>query len=186
MIITGITSGADYKCLVSSVNSRIWLARHGTLQLTLTNDALASTATMSAGEVLYPFKGIKQSVTPSSEFVKGTLNPGFMHKVPFHVYDVSSAQKLNLVQMCMGKVNVIVENANSNSVGDSVFEVFGYHVGLEVNTMTRLNRDSETRGSYAIELSTPEDEGSECGLPISLLSTDYSTTLALIEGLETV
>ena len=77
----------------------------------------------------------------------------------------------------------VVENKNAVGNGDSVFEVFGLNVGMEVNSMVRINADQETGGAFTIGLQTPEAEGKEPKMPQSWFQTDYPSTLALVNAL---
>ena len=84
-----------------------------------------------------------------------------------------------------GKMVAIIEHPNAVGNDNAVFEIFGGGVGMEMATLTRISRDQEGQGSYALQLSTSDNEGQEATLALSFLATDYPTTLALLEGYET-
>ena len=185
-----LTIGATYDCddpLQPGVNPRLILMNLDDILLVtydVGNDRLITDISIKTGVLAaYAFDGFRQSLNPSVEFVPQTLSIGYRHTVEFQVFDISSTQKLNLEKMALGKIVAVVENKNSPGNVDSVFEVFGLGTGMEVQTMTRINRDLETAGSWSIVLSTPDNEGQEATLPISWFDTDYATTLALVDAL---
>jgi hypothetical protein len=92
---------------------------------------------------------------------------------------------LNLEKMALGKMVAVVENVNAAGNADSVFEMFGQGVGMEVVALTRLSRDADTMGAFAITLQTPDNQGKESKLPLSFWDTDYATTKAKVVALET-
>ena len=79
----------------------------------------------------------------------------------------------------------MVEKVNAPGNGDSVFELFGAGAGMEMLTLTRLNRDQETGGTYSVVLKTSDESGKEPKLPLSFFDTDYATTLTKIITYET-
>ena len=188
-VCSGIAAGATYSCdspIQPGVNPRIWLANKDDITgFTYgSNTSLVTGITMASTKTFYVYQGFRQSVEPSVEFVPGALAIGYDHILNFSVFDISSTQKVNLQKMALNKIVAIVENANATGNGDSVFEIFGAGNGLEVTALTRLSRDADTMGSFSITLKTSDNEGKESKLPLSLWSTDYATTLALIEALE--
>ncbi len=187
----GISSGAAFDCdapLVPGLNPRVWLANYDDIEgytYDVANTRLVTAITFKTGGAVYVFDGVKQSTNANSELVPQTLSVGFKHMVTLQVFDISSTQKLNLEKMCQGKMVAIIEHPNAVGNGDSVFEILGGGVGMEVTTLTRISRDTESQGSYSLELSTSDNEGQEATLPLSFLDADYATTLAKIEGYET-
>lgn len=187
----GISSGAAFDCdspLVPGLNPRVWLTNYddiSSLTFDGSNTRLVTDIVFQSGGALYVFDGVRQSSNANSELVAQTLAVGFKHTVTLQVFDISSVQKLNLEKMSQGRMVAVVEHPNAAGNGDSVFEIFGGGVGMEVSTLTRISRDTESQGSYSLELSTSDNEGQESTLPLSLFDTDYSTTLAKIIGYET-
>ena len=192
MAICGlISSGSAYDCdspITPGLNPRVWLANHNDIEsitFDVSNKRLVTAIVFKTGGALYPYEGTRQSANASSEFVPQTLSSGFKHILDLRVFSIDSAQKLELEKMCLGKIVGVVEHPNTVGNGDAVFELFGAGVGLEVETLTRISRDTEGQGSYALILGTSDNEGQEATLPLSVLATDYATTLALLEGYET-
>jgi hypothetical protein len=150
----------------------------GTIDNLITDIVLTQT-----GDVAYEFEGHRKSMIPSYVYVPSDNQSGFDHLVSFMVYDISQEQKNNLLALAQNNVVGIVTNANATGNGNSVFEVFGVSLGLEMQTMTRENGSSDTGGAIQIELKTSDLFGKEPKQPQSLLKTDFDTTTALIEGL---
>lgn len=184
-----ITVGATYDCdnpIQPGVNPRVWLANKDDIA-TVTygaNSSVVTAITMKATKKLWVFDGMRQSVDPQVAFVPQTYAVGYDHILNIQVFDISSTQKLNLQKMALGKIVAFVENSNVAGNDDSVFEVFGLGVGMEVVTLTRINKDAETMGSFSIGLKTSDNEGKEAKLPLSFWDTDYATTLAKLEALD--
>ena len=187
----GITIGGAYDCdnpLVPGLNPRVWLANYKdieSLTFDVTDKRLVTAIVFKTGGALYVYDGARQSTQAEVEFVPQTLSVGFKHTVNVQVFEIDSLQKLNLEKMCLGKMVAVVEHPNAIGNGNSVFEIFGGGVGMEVLTLTRISRDQETQGSYSLALATSDNEGQEASLALSMLATDYATTLALLIGYET-
>ena len=150
-----------------------------------TTPNLLTAITMATNTVSYVFEGYKQDVKPTQEFVvPGNGGTMFKHAVNFIVYDITQLQKNNLQRMAKGRFVAIVENKGKN---DESFEVYGLGSGMEI--VPGVARDTNANGGgYIISLATPEVE-SEPMLPQTLFTTDYATTLALVNeyaGLPTV
>jgi hypothetical protein len=131
------------------------------------------------------FKGFKQDVKPSQEIIAPSNGQNqFKHAVGFLIYDITQTQKNNIQRLARGRVYAIIESKGKTT---SAFEVFGLGSGLEI--VPGVARDTYANGGgYIIQLATPDGEF-EPLLPQTLFSTDYATTLALVEeyaGLPTV
>lgn len=147
-----------------------------------TTPNLLTALVLATNTVGYIFQGVKQDVKPTQEILD---NGNFKHMVNFLVHDITQLQKNNLQRMARnGELVAVVENKGKN--GDS-FEVYGLGSGLSV--VPGVARDPYANGgAYIISLATPEGED-EPLLPQTLFSTDYATTLALVNeyaGLPTV
>jgi len=185
----GISAGADYDCespIVPGVNQRLLLGNLDDIKAVtynVANPSLIEGITMKTGKAMFAFQGIRQSLTPSYEFVAGTVSVGYNHMVNFLAFDINQAAKDNYEKMGLTKLFAIVENKNSVGNGNSIFEVYGGNVGLEAATITRNPSDTESGGAFTIGLATPEAEGKEPKMPQSFFKTDYATTLALVDAL---
>ena len=186
----GISAGATFDCdnpVQPGMIPRVWMANKSDIEsLTFgTNSSVITAITMKSGGAFYVFDGYRQSVNAETAFIPQTVSSGYDHVLNIQVFEIDSTQKLNLEKMALSKMVAIIENQNTVGNGDSVFEVFGGGVGMEVETLTRINRDTETAGSFSVGLKTSDDEGKEAKLPLSFFDTDYATTLAKIVALET-
>lgn len=188
----GITLGAAYDCdnpLVAGVDQRLILINQadfndaivtfdGTITTLITNIVLVGTGTAA-----FAFQGVRSSLAPQTAFIPGTVSVGYDHQVDFLVFDITQTQKDNLEELGLGKVVAVVQNMNSTGNGDSVFEVFGKDVGLELITNTRINADQETAGAFSLSLKTSDDTGKEPKLPTSYFDTNFATTKAKVDAL---
>ena len=187
----GISAASIYDCespLVPGLNSRVWLGNYKditSLTYDVTDKRLVTAIVFETGGAVYKYEGTRQSNNATSEFVPQSMSVGFKHIIDLRVFGIDSAAKAELEKMCLSKVFAIVEHPNAEGNGNSVFEIFGPGVGMEVITLGRISRDNEGQSSYALQLGTSDAEGQESTLPLSLLDTDYATTLALITGYET-
>ena len=189
-ICGGITIGAAYDCaapITPGTKPTIWIANRDDIEsyTTGSNASVITAITMKSGGAFYKFEGNRNSVTPQFAFVPQTVSTGYDHQVNFNVFDLTSEQKVNLEKLALSKLTIIVENVNASGNGDSIFEVLGHGIGMEVETMTRINNDTETAGSFAIQTRTPDTGGKETQMPLSFFDTDYATTLAKVVALET-
>jgi hypothetical protein len=193
MAICGaISTGSTFNCsnpIVGGVETRLILLNKAvydratvTFDVTLTQLITNITLTQS-GDVAYAFEGTRTSLTPETAFVPQTVSSGYDHTVNFLVFDISAAQKENLEAMALGKMVAIIQNVNTAGNGDSVFEVLGKDVGLEVQELTRINGDLETNGAFSIQLKSSDDFSKEPHLPSSFWDTDFVTTKAKVDAL---
>lgn len=186
----GITVGADYDCtnpLKSGVNPRLLVGNLddiATVTYDVSDTSVITDITMKSTKAMYAFQGLRSSVKPQVDIVVSEMNVGFSHQVDFSVFEVDSAQKVNLQGMAVIKQFCIYQNPKDSSLGDAVWEVMGVNAGLEVQTMTRIAGDATTGGAYTVQLKTSE-QSSETGLPNSFFDTDIATTEAKIEALLT-
>ena len=188
----GITIGSSYDCanpIAAGVNQRLLLINLDdidavTYDVTLTT--LISDITLGAGrKAAFAFEGVRQSLNPQTAFVPQNVSVGYDHQIDFLVFDITQEQKDNLEKMALGKLVAIVENKNAVGNGNSVFEVFGLNVGLEVQSNVRINADLESAGAFQVSLKTSDNEGKEPKLPQSWFDTDYDTTKAKVDALLT-
>jgi len=186
---SGITQGAVYSCtdpLKSGVNERLLVGNLDDIDF-VTYDPIETSVitaiTMKAGKAMYAFQGVRSSVKPQVDLIASDISVGFSHQVDFSVFEVDSAQKVNIQGMSALKQFCIYQNPKDSSLGDAVWEVMGINAGLETAVVTRIANDQATGGAYTIQLKTPATGGSETGLPNSFWDTDISTTEAKINSI---
>lgn len=178
-----ITRGSQPDCenpLKSGTRPRLFLANYDDLvsvTVSTSTPNLITAATFATGGTSFLFEGFKQDMKPTQEFIAPSNGANQVkHGVSFVVYDISQLQKNNLQRVNKGRFIAIVENNGKNA--DS-FEFYGLGSGLEI--VPGLTRDTYANGGgYLITLATPESEF-EPLLPQTFFSTDYATTLALVE-----
>jgi hypothetical protein len=177
-----ITRGSGSDCdnpLKSGTRPRIFIANFDDVVSVTTSTStpnLITAITFATGTTSFLFEGFKQDIKPTQEFIAPSngLNQ-HKHGVGFIVYEISQLQKNNLQRMNKGRFVAIVENNGKN---ENSFEVYGLGSGLEI--VPGLTRDTYANGGgYIIALATPETEF-EPLLPQTIFSTDYATTLALV------
>lgn len=183
----GITAGSAVDCvnpLKSGVAERLLLGNLADIEEVIydvVDTAIITNIVMKPGKQMFAFDGIRSSNVPEIGFISGGDQlPSFTHQMAFKVYEVDQAQKNNLQAMSVVKQFAIYQNPKDSSLGDSVFEVMGVNVGLEMSDLTRAPQSKD--GSYGITLLTPE-LASETSLPNSFFQTDIPTTEALIDAL---
>jgi len=187
-ICGGITMGADYDCdnpLTPGVNQRLILIDRDNIEdvtYDITTTTLITDLVLKTGSQGYSFQGIRQALNPQYQFVPQTVSVGYDHQVDFLVFDISQEQKDNLEIMGLGNLVAIVENKNTIGNDNSVFEVYGLKVGLELQTNVRIPADTETGGAFSLSLMTSPNEGKEPKMPQSWWVTDYATTKVLVDA----
>lgn len=187
----GITIGAAFDCddpITPGVDQRLILVNKEdisavTYDVTLTS--LITGITLTALKTGFAFQGVRQALNPQYTFVPQTVSVGYDHQVDFMVFDISQAQKDNLEKMAMTKMVAIIENRNTTGNSNSVFEVYGLEVGLDMQTNVRIPADNETAGAFSISLMTSPNGGKEPKMPQSWWLTNYATTKALVDALLT-
>ena len=189
----GINMGSTYDCATPIVggNSQNLILidqeifNRATITYDGSTDNLITGITLTeVGDVGYKYEGIRKSLNPQSAFVPSDVSNGYDHQVDFLIFDVSQLQKNNIEKMAFGRQIAILENTNAIGNGDSVFEVFGTGLGLEVQAgAMRITGDTDTNGAYTISLKTSDLGGKEQHLPNSLWSTDFATTKTLVNAL---
>lgn len=185
----GISLGAAYDCddpISPGVSQRLILLNRYEIDVItydVTVTSLITALTLLATKTGFAFEGIRQSLNPQYQFVPQNVSVGYDHQVDFLVFDISQEQKDNLENMALNKIAAIVENKNVPGNANSVFEVYGLGVGMEMQTNVRIPADPETNGAFSISLMTSPNEGKEPKMPQSWFATDYTTTKALVDGL---
>ena len=188
---TGITEGAIFDCdnpIKPGVQNRLLIGNLDDIAV-ITFDAVDTyiiiDITMKSTKAMFAFDGVRNSNNPQYEFVPQTISLAYDHICNFSVFDFSSSQKKNLEQMAAVKQFAIVENRNAVGNGDSIFEVYGSGVGLDMISNVRIPADNESGGAFVVQLKTGDEGGRETELPATFFETDFATTEALVEALLT-
>lgn len=188
----GISMDGRYDCenpIVAGTTQRLLLINKSdwdlaTIVYDIVKTNVITSIVLSTGTA-YVFDGIRKSIAPQTAYVPSTVTSGYDHQIDFLVFDISSAQKLNIEAMVLSEGVVgIIQGMNEEGNSDSVFETFGAGVGMQVQASPmRINNDTESNSAYTISLKTSDDAGKEQHLPLSIWSTDFVTTKAMIDAL---
>ena len=190
----GIVIGGKYDCInpiQAGVEQRLLLINkadwdvNAVVVYDLEIPTLITSITLINLAVAYVFDGTRKSINPQTAYTPSTFTVGYDHQVEFLIFDISSAQKYNIEEMALSKgIVAIVQNKNTEGNDDSIFEVFGKDVGLEIQPgAMRISGDVETNGAYTINLKTSDEMGKEQHLPASVWDSDFVTTLEMINAL---
>nr|DAN89905.1 MAG TPA: hypothetical protein [Caudoviricetes sp.] len=127
-----------------------------------------------------PFTGTTSTMN------EGTYLNTFNHTVAMVVLDSGPDVCANIIDgLANGDFVVILENKykslrKAGSPGDSSFQIYGWHQGLQATTLENDKYSEDTRGGWNVNLT-------ETASPMSgmfLFNTDYDTTFASIESLK--
>ena len=192
----GITIGATYNCnfpLAAGANTRLILVDKDVYDLaTISKEGFGIINIVAAAAApstkFYAFEGIRRSVRPKAAYVPGVYTSGFDHQIEFQIFNISQLQKDNIAAMGLSRMVAIVEGINSAGNGDTIFEVFGENVGMELQGGdTRINTDVETGGSFSINLKTSGEGSKETRLPstfsVGAGAGGYAATKVIVDGL---
>ena len=143
-----------------------------------TANTLITNVTLATNKPAYLFEGFKDSVKTKIDLVQTDTGPMYKHMVDLVVYDVSPVQRQNLERMCRGSLSAFVEKRKKDS---NSFELYGADAGLSVVPGT-LYSSNENGGVFKVSLASIDGQ-EETKMQQTVLSTDYSTTRSLIQGL---
>lgn len=142
------------------------------------NKLLCTLFQLKAGSGFTGFliQGVKQVQSVNYELVKKENGPDkFKHVFNGFVLTPSVANKLQMQYMSEGqKYAVVVHRKWKGASNAEAFEVYGFNSGLELNVATYGSGEND--GAALLELSNA-DGFEEPKIPLTLLHTDYATTL---------
>lgn len=175
-----IVSGVDAKMWVFPLS--VWKAAAFTYDATDSN--LITDIVPASGETGAYITGAFQSIEASVSEAVSPYATNFVHQIIARILANSVEVKQELEKLAKGKFVIVVQN-NHKGVDDKVaFEVYGHVSGLRSSEGGREVNNTDTLGGYTFTLAT--EEGTvEPRLPMSVLNTDYATTLALLDSIVT-
>lgn len=152
---------------------KAWIANKGALTATITvNKATA----LSGAHSLFTLEGFKDYSNAGSDAVIGEIPTGFKHYFQFKDNNRTAAVKAMLDRA--DNIVVIVEANGSKTEG--CFKMYGYQNGLWKKTQAQKANDDNGQTNLEFESREGmEEDYSE----IVVWSTDYATTLAMINAL---
>lgn len=179
-----LTRGSAYNCdapLYGGTAARLFVINKGDITgvtESATTPGLIEAITFKTGKVANIFTGFKNSVLPSLEKVSAPSGQAlWKHITNFFVYENTQVWKNQLAKLGNGKFITVYQNSKEDV---NAFEIQGLGCGLELQDGA-VNNKSENQGAYNLILASA-DTAIEAKPPQTLFTTDYATTLALIEG----
>src|ERR1044071_1224183 len=185
MACGAITRGSSADCLNipdGGTNARLIVFNYDDIEgYTEDADGVITDINLKDGATGYEFLGFRNDVKKSEEVIKPDIGvPKFKHIASFVIYENTQEQKNNVENLARGTFVIVVENKGKNAQS---FEVMGKGVGMEI-VAGPIRNAYENGGFFVINIATPDNQNLlESKLPQTLLSTDYTGTLALIESL---
>jgi hypothetical protein len=170
---------------VGGINKRVWIANLEDIASYTISSNVISAITMASTTYFYPYVGDKDRHSTAAELQVGETVNSFKQMVNLTLFTSTSPEDAIIENLCDANDLVIIVEAN-----DGQFEIFGLDVYAGSNSYPTggLRCESATKGSgatinerapWAIVLS-----GTLRNVERKVFSTDYATTIALIEALE--
>lgn len=143
--------------------------------------SIVNTGAVSSGVKAYTLTTSRKGINTGSDLVSEVgRGDRYTHFAAFSAYamkaaDVEAIDKMN-------NFMIIVESRDKTDDGDGVFKAYGVKYGLFKSADT--NRANDANGSRPLEFTSQEGD-TEKWSSYTVIDTDYATTKALLEGLET-
>lgn len=183
--ITGISKAIVSDCAtkgVAGLEVTAWIFNRKDFTLTYdgTTPNLVTNIAAIAAATSYMITGYKKNLNVGHDIVTRDDAPdGFKQFFSFKQYEVASDDIYNVDNI--NDVFVVVEAKNKPTDADGVFILYGAKNGLYKSADThRINDNNAERSIELTSLDGQEEPYSR----YVLLSTDYATTKALLEGLD--
>jgi len=183
LIAAGVTPDCDNP-LIPGVNDRLILFNHDDVvdvTFDVTDNEIITDLVFDTGGQGFVWQGQNFSNEPASRAVVGRYAKSFEHEITFLVFGEGNAVKEQLNLMSQGKITAMVQNQFEGTAGDSAFTYYGLRQGMQISEMEQLKADQETLGAYRVVLKS-FDQALEGKLPNVFFTTDFSTTLAKVDG----
>lgn len=139
----------------------------------------------------YLAQTLNDGISTNVAFAKGTYYSGWDQNFTLRLFDNTPKVKRFIDQLAKSKVAIIVKNkhvkyatpADTEEVkGQTVYEIYGFYTGLELNEATRDSTDADTKGGYVLTCGCDENS-KEPMLPLTIFRTDLATTETMVNGL---
>lgn len=169
---------------VGGNEEKCWVGQRRDFDFTydVTNPSKVTGITPVVGKLIYTATVSKKALDSGFDrLVEAGRADRFTHMVGLTINEFDAASKENIDSL--SDVFVVVEARDKGVGGDGTFRGFGLKYGLDVTADTM--RANTASGGRPIELA-PNAGDSEPWSFYTILATDYATTLALLEGLETL
>lgn len=185
--ITGIIDSIVSTCENSPVGGlevKSWLINRKDIDaVTLdgTNTNTIEAMTLKQGKRAWLLTGVKKLLNAGHDVVvNDARDDRYTHYFSFEQFEVDGAALLNVDQI--NDMVVICENKNKGVSGDGAFICLGLMNGLYKTSDTR--RSNDTEGTRKLELASMAGQEEKYSSYVFFI-TNYATTLAAIEALET-
>ena len=153
-----------------------------------TNPLVIEQLVLKQGKQAFKVEGHNFSNKHNTELVKGTYGRMWEHNFNFLVFDNTPEVKKWVNDAIEARFVIIHQNMYNRQVGDNkgntVYEILGYNLGLEIKVATRDTEDEESMGGWVIEAGCHE-RIKESNMPYTFYNTDLATTKAAIDALLT-
>ncbi len=134
---------------------------------------------------------LNDGISTNVAFAKGTYYNGWEQNFTLRLFDNTPKVKDFINQLSKSRVVVIVENNyvkyadpsdSEEKKGETVYEVYGFYTGLELNEATHDSTDADTKGGYVLTCGCDENS-KEPSLPITIFNESLAATKTMVEGL---
>lgn len=161
----------------AGVARRVWLGNIDDLQdtkYTLDGSSYVTAINFDTYKGLYTYTGPKNShVAESNGQIEEGANKFFLHRLLIKIFSSDPTDDTAIENLLNANMFAVVEDNNEQ------FFIYGGYAGMEVIEITRSTQAKTGDTAFNIQM-----EGQEKSLPLRVLSTDYATTKALLEGYE--
>lgn len=178
-IAASIALSCDDQRKAAGVARRVWLFNIDDLQddkYTLDGSGYVTAINFDTYKGLYTYTGPKNShMFESNSVGEEGANKFFNHRGMIKVFASDPTDDDAIEALLNANIGAVVEDNNEE------FFIYGPYSGMEVlpDGITRSTQQKTGDTSFNIQM-----EGQEKELPLRVLSTDYATTKALLEGYE--
>lgn len=154
-----------------------------------TKKNVIKTLALVSGARAYEGEGLDKTVSENIALVNGAYLNTWDHNVVMRIFNKSVEIKDFIDDLKLSRVAVILENmyvkqtvTDPEKKGETVYEIYGFHVGLRLKECTQDGADNENYGGYILTLGCDEN-AKEPLLPLTIFNTDLATTRTAIEDL---
>lgn len=134
---------------------------------------------------------LNDGISTNVAFAKGAYYNGWDQNFSLRLFDNTPKVKKFIDQLAKSRVVVVVENNHvkysdpadtTEKKGETVYEVYGFYTGLELNEATRDSTDADTKGGYVLTCGCDENS-KEPSLPITIFNQSLAATKTMVDGL---
>jgi len=174
-----ISAGIGVDCSdlrrVGGVNKRVWFFNTDGVTYTTNVSGYITGISFPTYEGLYAFEGKKNSHSSGYQLINQEgANKFFQHDSVIKLFATTPADQEVIEDLAVASVGIIVETNNRE------FVLYGKNNGIDLVSLTG---NTGTVGASDVT-STLTFQGEEPEMPKFVLSTDYETTLTLVESYE--